>query len=172
MKKNRTQLLGRYVQRSFVLFSVVPMLLACSICMMVTLSIYEHSNRQSLEINLSNAAEDMDQWLRDSFTMLKACANDEEIVAQMQSASTLNSSGKGVVDTLLTGRSSGVQLHLLSFSGPFRYSTGSIANIYKMPIYRKTGIFQQLQENGTAIRATRHAAYNGRTVVLTLGVCI
>lgn len=174
MKQERSvHPLGKYIQFSFVLFSVIPMILACCICMILMIGIYERNNRQELEFNIRNASEELEQWLGDASQLLCACAENRELITQMQHMRTLNSDGRAIVNALLTSRS-GLQLHLLSSNGAFRYSTGSIPNLYKMPTYQNSGIFRSIHESngGIAVRATKYSSYNGQQIALTLGTSI
>ena len=58
--------------------------------------------------------------------LVEACAQDEEIIAQMRDHRTLDADGEQIIAAMLSGRSDGMQLHILSDDGMFRYSTGCI----------------------------------------------
>lgn len=172
MKRVEARQLGGYIKRSFMLFSVLPMLLAGCLGMLLLIHFYEVANREMLEATLGHAKDDMEYWLEDSVALLKACAEEERIVSQMQSARTLDEDGQSLIKALLAGRGGKQQIHILSRNGVFRYSSGSIPNIYKMPVYEYTGIFRMLYRDGAkaAIRATKYTSYNGKQIALTLGV--
>lgn len=172
MKRVEARTLGGYIKRSFMLFSVLPMLLASCLGMLLLINFYEVGNRETLKATLSHAKEDVEYWLQDSFALLKTCAEEERIISQMQSSRTLDENGQSLVKALLAGRNGKQQFHILSRNGVFRYSSGSIPNIYKMPVYEYTGIFRMMYRDGqtAAIRATKYTSYNGKQIALTMGV--
>lgn len=171
-KKRENGRLGSAILRSFMLFSVVPMLLASLICIFAVMGSYEKENRREMETSARNAGREIGQWLMDMDALVSACARDPEIQTQVASRRTLDEKGRAVVTALLFGRNDGFQLHILSENGVFRYSTGSIPNLYKLPAYSGTGIFRALQEDGACVRATHYTAYNGKTIALSVGRCV
>ena len=132
-KKRENGRLGSAILRSFMLFSVVPMLLASLICIFAVMGSYEKENRREMETSARNAGREIGQWLMDMDALVSACARDPEIQTQVASRRTLDEKGRAVVTALLFGRNDGFQLHILSENGVFRYSTGSIPNLYKLP---------------------------------------
>lgn len=168
-RKRENGRLGSAILRSFMLFSVVPMLLASLICIFAVMNSYEKENRREMETSVRSAGREMGQWLMDMDAIVSACAREPEIAAQVASRRTLDEKGQAIVTALLSGRNTGYQLHILSENGVFRYSTGSIPNLYKLPAYAETGIFRAIQDGGACVWATHYTAYNGKTIALSVG---
>ena len=161
--------LKKYIRSTFILFAAIPMVLACSVCMTVFSRYLEQSNLSRLQASAIELEESLNLWLEARAELLRACAESEEIAGQMRVRRALDKDAQDFVSALLSGLHGELQLHVLSGDGAFRYSTGSIPNLYKLPAYRNVKFFRRIREAGQTVRATKYTAYNGRQIALSVG---
>lgn len=166
-QENRS--LGKYIRSTYIFFAVIPMVLACSICMTAVSGYLEQSNLSRLQTSAINLESELSLWIGERAHLLRTCMENEEIVKQMRTRRVLDKEAQNLMNVLLTGYHDELQLHLLSGDGAFRYSTGSIPNLYKLPAYREVEFFCRAREAGEAVRATKYTSYNGRQIALSIG---
>lgn len=161
--------LDTHIKRYFLLFATVPMFLASALCTLAISTYYEYANRQEVRYSVETMQQELSRQLESWEELLQACASTDSIIQQMESGRTLDEEGRGMINTLLAGRGKTVQLHLISANGRFRFSTGSIPNLYQMPTFNEWPFFDRLRERNFSVRATNLSSYNARSLALSIG---
>lgn len=171
-KFHKSVSLGRHIKRYFLLFATVPMMLASILCIFVISAYYEYANSQEMQYSVATMQQELSRQMESWEELLHVCAGTEEIIQQMKDHRILDEAGRSIVSSLLAGRGDAVQLHLISTNGRFRYSTGSIPNIYQMPMFNEWPFFVKIRENDFAVRATNLSSYNAHPLALSIGTAV
>lgn len=171
-KRNKSVSLGRHIRRYFLLFATVPMILASILCILFISAYYEYANSQEMQYSVTTMQQELSRQMESWEELLQVCAGSEEIIQQMREHRILDEAGRSIVNSLLAGRGDTVQLHLISTNGRFRYSTGSIPNIYQMPMFNEWPFFAKIRESDFAVRATNLSSYNAHPLALSIGTSV
>ena len=172
MKANRP--LGNHIRQTFMLFAVVPMVLAVITCLVVINGVYRNTIRRDTESDILNIGEDIQSLVESSLDITKRLAQDPDVVDAVSHRKNLDQQSRDIITAMLFGKDDIMQLHILSRDGVFRFSTGSIPNLFTLPVLDNYGLFYQLNRNQPVIRATKYYSYTDKQIALNIGtpICI
>ena len=171
-KKQENPYLGSVCRRSFMLFAVVPMAFAFLICFVIVNGSYQATIRRDTEADIRGISEKMQDMIDETLQIVIELSNDNEIINQVSERKTLSEEYNKLVNTILLGHNDILQIHILSVNGLFRYSTGAIPTLFKLPDYQGAFIFKQLNAEPYVVRATKYYSYSGKQIAYNIGTCI
>ena len=156
------------------LFAVVPMVLAVITCLVVINGVYRNTIRRDTESDILNIGEDIQSLVESSLDITKRLAQDPDVVDAVSHRKNLDQQSRDIITAMLFGKDDIMQLHILSRDGVFRFSTGSIPNLFTLPVLDNYGLFYQLNRNQPVIRATKYYSYTDKQIALNIGtpICI
>ena len=162
--------LGKHIRKTFMVFAVVPMALAVITCLVAIGGSYKNTIRRDTELGILNIGQDIRDLLDSTTDIIETLASDPDIISAITNQRTLNAKSSEILAAMLLGREEVImQIHILSRNGVFRYSTGSIPNLFTLPVLGNYGIFFQLNQGNTVIRATKYYSYTDKQIALNIG---
>ena len=165
--------LGKHIRKTFMLFAVIPMALAVITCLVAIGGSYKNTIRRDTELGILNIGQDIRDLVDSTTDIIETVAGNPEIISAVEKQRTLSAKSSEILAAMLLGREDEImQIHILSRNGVFRYSTGSIPNLFTLPVLGNYGIFYQLKQGKSVIRATKYYSYTDKQIALNIGTPI
>lgn len=166
----RKKRMSVYILLSYLAFGIIPILFSSWLCNVLSMQYYRQVEAQEMEHSINALQSGLLRICEDYLSIAKTLASYPQILSFTESGGKLGEDAVRLVRTLQLGQEERIQIHILAAANGRRYSTGSVPNLYSMPLYREYGVFALAagSQEGYAVKATKLATYAGAQVALSL----